>query len=292
MNMRQAFITKLSDAPFEVMVKSILHGYKHDKAYQVLILSITQATASAFVQSVLRGAVPDSVRCVGLDTIYDASPESPSGFVFLMPELAFAAPGSIGVVDNYLRKLSYHTQIVSVNSVLCSMRASMYDNWMRTKYKIDDLSRIVPTPESRVLHFTREHFDRYIYNGGDAYREFPVIDADVVVLGYDLHHLSGQDIGYLVYKLTDDSDTGNKAMVHMDRLLLETYFEHERWLVNNGGMEPAMKMNATVDPVREVLRPMDPNGYTVWREDKPVALPYYDKQWQLVTPPAKRGKRK
>jgi len=292
MNARQAFITKLGNEPFEVMVKSILHGYKHSKQYEVLILSITSAAARAFVQSVLRGPVPDSVRCVGLDTIFDTTPETPAGFIFLMPELAYTAQGSIGCIDKYLRNLNRRVQIVSVNEVVYSLHRAMYDNWLKTKYKVDDLSRIVPTPESRVLHFTREHFDRYIYNGGDAYREFPVIDADVVVLGYDLHHLSGQDIGYLVYKLTDDSDTGNKAMVHMDPLLLETYFEYERWLVNNGGMESAMKMNATVDPVREVLRPMDPNGYTVWREDKPVALPYYDKQWHLVTPPAKRGKRK
>jgi len=292
--MLQSRITVVDHDLFEVMAKSMLHGYKQDKAYQVLVLSVTKSTASAFVQSVLRGAVPESVRCDGLDTFFQISVQSPHGIVFLMPELGYLDKEGTSRVDTYLRQLDYRVQVVTTRKVMSSLYDQMYTNWLRDRDYLEDRRAVVPLPEDRVLHFTREHYNRYIDHGQfDTYREFPEIDADVVVLGIEFDHLNSQAISYLAYKISESGvGKSRKPRILTERPILETLFERERWLLNNHGCESAMAEAATVDPVREVLRPADAQGYTVWREGKPVAMPYYDKQWSLVTPPVSRSKRK
>ena len=291
--MRQSRITVIDSHAFEVMAKSMLHGYKNEKDFHVLILSVTRATAAAYVQSILRGPIPESVHCDGLDTFFQVSVKSPKSFVFLMPELGYLDKDGLDRVNTYLHQLDHHSQITTTRNVIYPLHQQMYERWLRDKDYVVDVRTSVPLPEDRVLHFTREHYNRYFEHGQfTTHREFPVIEADVVTIGREFSHLGGQALSYLFYKLTENSHIkGQRVQVNADSSVLETLFEHERWLHNNHGNECAMAECATVDPVREVLRPMNEHGYTVWREGKCIAVPYYDKQWSLVTPPVTRSKR-
>lgn len=88
----------MSDFNFDVTVKSLLLGFSRKENVKVtgcnnmVVFGTTEASSQAYVSNILKGAIPENIKCAGVDTnAAHYRGKGFSGYIVMLPELRFVA---------------------------------------------------------------------------------------------------------------------------------------------------------------------------------------------------------
>ncbi len=107
----------MSDFNFDVTVKSLLLGFSRKEnvkvtgCVNVVVFGTTEASASAYVSNLLKGATPENIRCSGVDTKpATVRGKGFSGYIVMLPELRFLGAEHFDKITDVIEVYQYANQ--------------------------------------------------------------------------------------------------------------------------------------------------------------------------------------
>lgn len=286
--MRNTKYIELNAQQLDVMMPSILHGYRRQDQKAdtnptepfVTVIGATSQSAEAYIRSMLVGPKPGSFACFGSDTYYhDTEEYNPQDVILILPEVEYVSTESMRRIARQidrLRRCSRGALIFFGGDTLAPYHAALYAWWLQedAPFNLYRAGSGGPFPIDPV-YFTREHYSRYTRIPGYNYRTLPQIMHDNIVFNDELACLSGEALSQLMYRFMEDHPNLRRWVTPT---IAKKIFEYREWLDDLDSPEDEKcDTSETADHHSfETLGDADRDGFTIYNEHGPVPITFYD----------------
>jgi hypothetical protein len=186
----------MSDHNFDVTVKSLLLGYSRKETAKVsgcvnvVVFGTTEASATAYVSNLLKGAITENIRCAGVDTkSCEMRGKGFSGYIVMLPEMRYIGAEHFDKITETVEVLTIANcgkngigeykdlEILFANrDIEASFFGSLFEKWKTERENTDDWHIY-----GEHVQFSRTRLDRpskshSVYLGEDDIEE--AVDPD------------------------------------------------------------------------------------------------------------------